>query len=89
METVLDWVEELGRTRVLGSKETNALGMPEFDDSHVFVLECLLQGLDAEQIKEKAVAQYPPEQAEELITQIPALTESLRATTLFKTLLAD
>jgi hypothetical protein len=89
VETILDWVEELGRTRVLGSKETNALGMPEFDDSHVFVLECLLQGLGAEQIKEKALTQYPPQQAEELITQIPALTESLRTTTLFKTLLTD
>ena len=37
VETILDWVEELGRTRVLGSRETNALGMPEFDDSYVFV----------------------------------------------------
>jgi hypothetical protein len=49
----------------------------------------LLQGLSAEQIKEKAVAQYPPQQAEELIAQLPALSESLRTTTLFKTLLAD
>ena len=89
VETILDWVEELGRTRVLGSKETNALGMPEFDDSHVFVLECLLQGLSADQIQEKAVAQYPPQQAEELIAQLPALSESLKTTTLFKTLLAD
>jgi len=89
VETVLDWVEELGRTRVLGSKETNALGMPEFDDSHVFVLECLLQGLNADEIKTKAVSQYPPEQAENLITQIPALTDLLRASALFKSLLAD
>jgi hypothetical protein len=89
VETVLDWVEELGRTRVLGSKETNALGMPEFDDSLVFVLECLLQGLSADEIKEKAVAQYPPDHAAELITQIPALMESLRASILFKSLLAD
>ena len=50
VETMLDWVEELGRTRVLGSKETNALGMPEFDDSYVFVLECLLQGLSCDEI---------------------------------------
>jgi hypothetical protein len=89
VETVLDWVEELGRTRVLGSKETNALGMPEFDDSHVFVLECLLQGLSTKEIEEKAVAQYPAQHAEELIARIPSLAESLRATTLFKTLLTD
>jgi hypothetical protein len=89
VETVLDWVEELGRTRVLGSKETNALGMPEFEDSHVFVLECLLQGLSTKEIEEKAVAQYPAPNAQELIAQIPSLAESLRTTTLFKTLLSD
>src|SRR6185436_4010545 len=63
VETILDWVEELGHTRVLGSKETNALGMPEFDDFYVFVLECLLQGLGADEINQRAVAQYPPENA--------------------------
>jgi hypothetical protein len=89
VETILDWVEELARTRVLGSKETNALGMAEFDDSYVFVLECLLQGLSGEEINQRAAAEYPPENAEELITRIPALTESLRKSTLFKSLLAD
>jgi bacterioferritin-associated ferredoxin len=74
---------------VLGSKETNALGMAEFDDSHVFVLECLLHGLSDKEIEEKAIAQYPAEHAKELIAQIPSLAESLRATTLFKTLLTD
>jgi hypothetical protein len=89
VETILDWVEELARTRVLGSKETNALGMPEFDDAYVFVLECLLQGLSGEEINQRATAQYPPENAAELITRVPALEESLRESTLFRYLLAD
>lgn len=89
VETILDWVEELGRTRVLGSKETNALGLPEFDDSYVFVLECLLQGLSVGEINQKAIAQYPTENAAELINRIPALADSLRESTLFKSLLAD
>lgn len=89
VETILDWVEELSRTRVLGSKETNALGMPEFDDSYVFVLECLLQGLSMEEVNQKATGQYPPENAAELITRVPALIEALRESTLFKYLLAD
>jgi hypothetical protein len=87
VETVLDWVEELGRTRVLGSKETNALGMPEFNDSYVFVLECLLRGLSGDEINERARAEYPPDYASELVTTIPALTQSLKDCTLFKTLL--
>lgn len=89
VETILDWVEELARTRVLGSKETNALGMPEFDDSYVFVLECLLLGLSEEQINQRANEQYPAENAVELLAIVPAITESLRSSTLFKSLLAD
>ena len=89
VETILDWVEELGHTRVLGSKETNALGLPEFDDSYVFVLECLLEGLGLEEINQKAVAQYPPENAAELKTRIPALMKTLRESILFKSLLAE
>jgi hypothetical protein len=87
VETILDWVEELGRTRVLGSKETNALGMPEFDHSYVFVLECLLRGLSGEEINRRALAEYPANDAAELVTRIPALTQSLKDCTLFKSLL--
>src|SRR4029079_15534525 len=32
VEKILDWVEELSQTRVLGSKEPNALGIDGFDD---------------------------------------------------------
>jgi len=89
VETVLDWVEELGRTRVLGSKETNALGMPEFNDSYVFVLECLLRGLSAEEIYQRALAEYPSATAAQLIPTIPALTQDLKDSTLFKALLTQ
>jgi hypothetical protein len=89
VETILDWVEELGRTRVLGSKETNALGMPEFDDFYVFVLECLLEGLSSAQIDQKAIAQYPPESAAELKQRIPTVMETFRESILFKSLLTD
>jgi len=89
IETVLDWVEQLGRTRVLGSKETNALGLPEFDDNYVFVFECLLQGLNENEIIDRARAEYPAESAAELITIIPALTQTLKDSTLFKSLLND
>lgn len=89
VETILDWVEELGHTRVLGSRETNALGMAEFDDSYVFVLECLLQGFGELEMRQRATEQYPANDAEELITRIPALTEALKQSTLFKSLLAN
>ena len=89
VETVLDWVEELGRTRVLGSREPNALGLPEFGDSHVFVLEGLLQGLTQDEINQKAKAQYPPDDAAELVPLIPEIIVNLKQSMLFKSLLAD
>lgn len=88
LETVLDWVEQLGRTRVLDSKEPNALGLPEFDDSYVFVLECLLRGLSAEEMNQRAIAEYPANSARELITNIPSIVGSLTGCTLFRSLLS-
>jgi hypothetical protein len=52
VEKILDWVEELAQTRVLGSKEPNALGIEGFDDDHVFVLEQLLRGKSIEEIRQ-------------------------------------
>ena len=88
IETILDWVEELGRTRVLGSKETNALGLPEFDDSYVFVIECLLHGRSDAEIEQRAKAEYPAADAAELLKRVPALTETLKQSALFKSLFA-
>lgn len=48
VEKILDWVEELSQTRVLGSNEANALGIDDFGDDHVLVLENLLRGNPAE-----------------------------------------
>src|ERR1051325_3092037 len=50
VEKILDWVEELSQTRVLGSKEPNALGIEGFGDEHIFVLEELLRGRSTEEI---------------------------------------
>jgi hypothetical protein len=88
VETILDWVEELAKTRVLGSEEPNALGIADFDDAHVFVLEYLLRGLGVEEMNEKAAAEYPAEHAATLASRLPAITESLIRSTLFGSLLA-
>ncbi|HBB89833.1 MAG TPA: hypothetical protein DC047_19685 [Blastocatellia bacterium] len=52
VEKILDWVEELSQTRVLGSKEGNALGIEGFDDDHIFVFEYLLRGKSLAEIRE-------------------------------------
>lgn len=48
VEKVLDWVEELSQTKVLGSRESNVLGLEGFNEKHLAVLEFSLNGLDKE-----------------------------------------
>lgn len=48
VEKVLDWVEELSQTRVLGSKEANALGIENFDHNFLLAFEDLLKGTRTE-----------------------------------------
>jgi hypothetical protein len=50
VEKVLDWVEELSQTRVLGSKEPNALGIEGFSDAHLIVLELVLRNSSEEAV---------------------------------------
>ena len=50
VEKILDWVEELGQTRVLGSKEPNSLGIEDFKDEHVLILEHHLRDTTAKDI---------------------------------------
>lgn len=51
VEKILDWVEELSQTKVLGSNEPNALGIEGFGDEHVFVLEHQLRGMSRPEMK--------------------------------------
>ncbi|MEQ1921217.1 MAG: hypothetical protein ABL952_01800 [Pyrinomonadaceae bacterium] len=44
IEKVLDWVFDLSQTRVVGVEVSNALGIPDFGDNEMFVLEHLLYG---------------------------------------------
>jgi hypothetical protein len=51
LEKILDWVSELSRTKVFGSNLPNALGMENFSDFDLFILEDLLNDLPVEEIQ--------------------------------------
>lgn len=51
-EKILDWVFDLAETRVVGVETSNALGIPEFGDTEMFILESLLDDKSDEQIAE-------------------------------------
>jgi hypothetical protein len=88
VEKVLDWVEELAQTRVLGSKEPNALGIEGFGDDHIFVLEFLLRGKSIEEIRELSHSEEFQRFAA-LDDKLDSLTEGLQKAALFKKILGS
>ena len=53
LEKVLDWTFDLADTRVVGIEVSNALGIPDFGEPEMFVLENLLRGKTDEEIKQE------------------------------------
>ncbi len=88
VEKILDWVEELSQTRVLGSKEPNALGIEGFDDDHIFVLEQLLRGKSIEEIRQLSQTEEFQRFAA-LGDKLDTLAEGLQNSPLFKTMLGS
>ena len=87
VEKILDWVEELGQTRVLGSKEANALGIEDFGDDHIFVLEYLLRGKPLAEIRQLSQSDEFQRFAA-LGDQLDTLAGTLQNSPLFKTMLS-
>jgi hypothetical protein len=44
VETLLNWIEELSRITIADGRGTNALGIENFDDLHLLIIECLVKG---------------------------------------------
>jgi hypothetical protein len=89
VETVLDWVMDLATTKVWGSSEPNVLGIVDFNENYLFVLECLLREHSAEQIRALIESQYPADAARKLEGEFEDIAAKLRGSVLFRTLLAD
>ncbi|MDQ1639677.1 MAG: hypothetical protein QOF62_3016 [Pyrinomonadaceae bacterium] len=86
VEKILDWVEELSQTRVLGSKEGNALGLEGFGDDHIFVLEYLLRGKSLGEIRQ-LIQSDEFQRFAALGDQLETIAGALQNSPLFKTML--
>jgi hypothetical protein len=89
LETVLDWVDELYATRVLGSTEENSLGIKGFDASYLLVLEGLLRGSSVSQIKKNLEGQGTSEQRNSLGKKVEFISNSLKNSPLFSAILTS
>ena len=89
VEKVLDWMTELGATRVYGSDNQNVLNLADFDDDCLAVFECLLKGADDSEVKATLALEYSSEYADSLEERIPEICRALRSARIIKPLLQN
>jgi hypothetical protein len=82
IEKVLDWIFDLAQTRVFGLEASNALGVPEFGDSEMFVLEQLLNGKETDETRAAFLAEHPKSDG------IDTAIEKVQNAVIFRPLLA-
>jgi hypothetical protein len=77
LDKVLDWTFDLSQTRVLGENIPNALGIMDFDDTDLFILENLLQDKSADEIKAILETDYGAANLENLPERIEKIQKSV------------
>lgn len=89
IETVTDWVEELATTKLWGSAEANVLGVNNFDEDYLWVLQSLLQGNSLAQTIQENAAENSIECTPDERNKIAELYDSIAQALLFKAIFAD
>ena len=60
IEKILDWVHDLSQTRVAGVNKSNALGIENFDDIDLSILEGLLRTIPDSVLRDRITDEYGP-----------------------------
>ena len=89
LDKILDWTFDLAQTRIVGTNLPNALGIENFDDFDLLVLENLLQNFSDAEISEAVRGDFPTENAEELNVKIVCAIEKIRGASIFRPFFAD
>jgi hypothetical protein len=77
LDKVLDWTFDLAQTRVLGQNIPNALGIVDFDDTDLFILENLLQDKSNDEIQTILTTEYNAGTVENLLERIEKLQKAI------------
>ena len=85
LDKVLDWTFDLAQTRVLGENVPNALGIPDFDDVDLFILENLLQDKSPDDVRTILETEHGAADLENL----PARLEKIQKSVIFQPLLQN
>lgn len=86
LDKVLDWVHALANTRVVGVTASNALGMENFDDIDLSILEGVLRGIPDDRMRETVESEYGEKLKAGGVDQ---KLERIRGSVIFAPLLSD
>ncbi len=87
LEKAADWIFDLAQTRVFGANMTNALGIAEFDDLDLHILEGLFRDKQPDEIERGLETEFGPEQAAELRPRLTAKLQKLLSADVLQPLL--
>jgi hypothetical protein len=88
LDKILDWTYDLAQTKVFGSNMPNALGVEDFDDMDLFVLESLLKDRSETEMLKTLETEYGTETNEETRQNLAAKAEKIRQAVIFEPLLS-
>ena len=87
LDKVLDWTLDLANTRVLGSNIPNAIGIEDFGDLDLFILESFLKNMSDEEAEKTLASEYGLEVNEEVRQNLNKKREQIRQSVIFEPLL--
>ena len=85
IDKILDWTYDLAQTRVIGSNTPNALGIENFDDIDLSILENLLRGRSESDTLAALVAEYGDEKLR--LADVTSKLSRIRDSVIFRPLL--
>ena len=88
IDKILDWSFDLAQMRVLGMNIPNALGIADFGDFDLFILESLLKDKTEAEMREALKTEYQNENTDELAKKLGERSEIIRQAIIFQPLFA-
>ncbi len=84
VDTVTDWLEELSNTQMMGSTESNVLGIDALDDDYLLAFRCLLEGCSFGEVRDTFVNEYSHSHIEDSKRSVEELVQAVQQSPLFK-----
>ena len=89
LDKVLDWVYDLSQTKVLGSNIPNALGIADFGDLDLFILESMLKNMSDEEVSSALQNDYGISDVSTVAQSLTDKREKIKQSVIFQPLFVE